>query len=488
MRNLLFILIVLCTLIRTNSFSQEMYFSPITSLNGSGAGYSIIPTNDGGYMGVGQLFQSLYNSYILLFKIDESGGLEWYNTIEGQGINVGYKIISTNDNNFLILARVAEAPSGFPSQPNTGSYFSKINSEGDVIWENTYSEEGATYLLDVCEGINNDFYYTGNNFGDGVINTNDGAWVVKTNSVGDTLWTKTLEDSIVAGFCIVPSFDDGCVVSGKDHFVYYDSVAGLSYQYPTPSFFKLNGNGDVIWQKYIDTTLNITVDAGKTIDNYNSIFVGRIAEYNSANKKAYVTRIDEFGDTVWTKTVEGISKFYSVSIYENENAFVCGGYFYDGTRHIPAIAKFDLDGNLIWKKIYTNLYEDNRIWGIHATNDEGAIAVGKYFNNNTNGVLILKTNSQGEYSSLGIDSFNQSVNILVYPNPVANYTTLDLSNVDYNSLNLVIYNYDGKKIKERDYQFEEKIQLDLSSIANGLYHMVITFDNQSSVSKKIVKQ
>lgn len=468
-----------------------MFFSPITSITGGGSGFSIISTDDGGYMGVGQLFQSMFNSYVIIFRLNEFGEMQWYNTIEAQDVNVGYKIINTFDNDFLILARVAEAPSGFPTQPVVGAYYSKINSDGDVIWENTYSEEGFTYLIDVCEGINNDFYYTGNNYGDGVINTKEGAWVVKTNSVGDTLWTKTLEDSIIAGSCIVPSFDDGCIMSGRDHFVHYDSSSALNDQYPSPSFFKLHENGDVIWQKYIDTARNITIDAGKSIDNYHSIFVGRIADYNSGNKKAYVIRMDEFGDTLWTKTIEGITKFYSVSLYENENAFVCGGYLYDGTRHIPAIVKFDLNGNIIWEKVYTSLYESNRIWGIHATNDGGAIATGTYFNNNTGGILILKTDSLGEYSTVGFDLFdnyNQNTSIKVFPNPTSDFINLDLSEFDYTNLKLSIYNFDGRLVDDLEFSTEKLIQFNMDSYSVGVYHFVFNFDSNIKVLKKVVKQ
>lgn len=488
MKNHLFILLILSAFLRSNSFSQEMFFSPITSLNGSG--FSIVPSNDGGYLGVGQLFHSLFESYVLIFKINETGGLQWYNTIESQGINMGYKIINTNDNNYLILASVDEAPSGFPSQPIIGTYFSKISSDGDIIWENTYSEEGPTYLLDVCQVSTNDFYFTGNNHGDGVVNTNNGAWVIKANNDGDTLWTKTLDNNIIAGNCVVPTFNDGCIVNGKDHFVYEDVVTGSNYQYPTPSFFKLNESGDIIWQNYLDTTRNIDFVSGATIDNYSSIFVGSTADYNSGNRKAFVVRIDEFGDTLWTKTIESISMFYSVSLYDDESTFVCGGHFYDGTRHIPAIAKIDFDGNLIWKKVYTSLFEDNRIWGIHSTQDGGAIAIGKYYNNNTGGVLILKTNSQGEYSSLGIDFLDliQSSNISVYPNPVTDNATINLSGIDYTKLKISIYSFEGRVIHEQEFNHENQIHLDMNSYSNGVYNCILNFDDITSISKKIVKQ
>lgn len=490
MRKLLIITLLFCSLFRINSFSQEMYFTSLTSFNGSGAGHSIVPTADGGYIGIGQLFQSFFNSYILIFKINETGNLEWYNTIEGQDINIGYKIITTNDNNYLIVARVAEAPPGFPAQPVKGAYFSKINEQGDVIWENTYSEEGYTYLLDACQATNNDFYYVGNNFGDGIINTSDGAWVIKTNNDGDTLWTKTLETNIVSGLSIIPSFDSGCILNGIDHFVYEDTVSGLSYQNPTPSFIKLDEQGNQLWQNYVDTTVNARLEEGITIDGYNSIFTGSIANFNNSIRNAFLVSIDEFGDTLWTKTIEGISRFISISLYKNQNAFVCGGYLNDGNRHIPATAKFDFDGNLLWKKVYTEIHEDNMIWGVHSTQDGGFIATGKYFNNNINGVLILKTNYLGEYSTVGLDLIPNIISneITVFPNPLKSQLTIDLSEIDYNNLKTEIYNSEGKIIKEMNFQNEKLVKLELSELPSGLYNLRLLIDNESAINKKIVKK
>jgi hypothetical protein len=483
---------MLCSVFK-NSFSQEMYFSSLTSFNeGVGTGYSIVPTADGGYIGVGSLGVGLFNSYVLIFKINENGDLQWYNATEAQSINIGYKIIATNDNNFLIVARVAEAPPGFPAQPYRGVYFTKINAQGDVIWENTYSEEGSTYLYDGCQAINNDFYFAGNNYGDGVINPSEGALVIKTNNDGDTLWTKTLEANMVGGLSVVPSFDSGCILSGLDHFVYEDTASGssLSYQNPSPSFIKLDQQGNRIWQNYVDTTINGRFEDGITIDGYNSIFAGTCANISGSNRKAFLASIDEFGDTLWTKTIEGISRFHSISLYENESAFVCGGYLFNGNRHIPATAKFDFNGNLIWKKVYTDIYEDNRIWGVHSTQDGGVIATGKHSDNNINGLLILKTNNQGEFSSVGLDLFHDNLNnkISVFPNPVVSHLTIELSEVDYNNLKTEIYNSEGRLIKEMSFQNQKLVKLELSEIPTGLYNLRMIIDNESIINKKIVKK
>jgi hypothetical protein len=492
MIRVLLILMILCSVFRINSFSQEMYFSPITSFNeGVGTGYSIAPTTDGGYIGVGSLGVGVFNSYILIFRINANGSLQWYNATQAQGINIGYKIIPTNDNNFLIVARIAEAPSGFPSQPIRGAYFTKINAQGDIIWENTYSEEGATYLLDGCQAINNDFYFAGNNFGDGAINTSDGAWVIKSNSDGDTLWTKTLETNVVGGYSVVPSFDSGCILSGVDHFVYEDTASGssLSYQNPSPTFIKLDQQGNRIWQNYIDTTINGTLEDGITIDGYTSVFAGYCANINGSVQKAFLASIDEFGDTLWTKTIEGITSFYSISLYENENAFVCGGYFSNGNGSIPATAKFDFNGNLIWKKVYTDIPNSNVIWGVHSTPDGGVIATGKYSGNN-NGILILKTNNQGEYSSVGLDVIlNDLINkIKVFPNPVISKLNIDMSGMEFDNLKTEIYNSEGRLIKETSFQKQKLVKLELSEIPTGLYNLRLIFDNKSTINKKIVKK
>lgn len=67
--------------------------------------------------------------------------------------------------------------------------------------------------------------------------------VIKTNAVGDTLWTKTLGGAIdnEYGYCVQQTLDSGYIVSGVAFS--FNDVSGDVY------VVKLAANGDIVWTR-----------------------------------------------------------------------------------------------------------------------------------------------------------------------------------------------------------------------------------------------
>jgi hypothetical protein len=126
---------------------------------------------------------------------------------------------------------------------------------------------------------------------------------------------------------------------------------------------------------------------------------------------------------------------------------------------------------------------------VHSTPDGGVIATGKYSGNN-NGILILKTNNQGEYSSVGLDVIlnDLSNKLKAFPNPVISQLNIDMSGMEFDNLKIEIYSSEGRLIKERSFQKQELVKLEMSGIPSGLYNLRMIVDNESILNKKIVKK
>jgi ELWxxDGT repeat protein len=95
---------------------------------------------------------------------------------------------------------------------------------------------------------------------------------------------------------------------------------------------------------------------------------------------------------------------------------------------------------------------------------------------------ILRLNSTTKAS----DVHPINGNIVFYPNPIANYLTIDglAENEDYD---IVIYNLTGKVLKVIQ-KIKKNQTVDTSSFSNGFYFVKLTNSHKESITKKIIIQ
>lgn len=109
-------------------------------------------------------------------------------------------------------------------------------------------------------------------------------------------------------------------------------------------------------------------------------------------------RINNMGDTLWTKRFKGSSQAISMGYFGfpfSDGGFgVCGAYDYSN-HSCAAIAKTDANGQLIYSRLFrvTN-YNSLFLYGACETHDGGIIATG-IFMNAAQDALLLKTDASG---------------------------------------------------------------------------------------------
>ena len=186
----------------------------------------------------------------------------------------------------------------------------------------------------------------------GKINKKNGeVWILKLNKYGDTLWTKTYGDSLADYANEIQNTSDGgyIVAGGKNHKV--DMVN--YYMYGDIWILKLDQNGDTLWTKtyggpYNDDANSIkqTSDGGYIVagvkNNYQINYLGDI----------WILKLDQNGDTLWTRTYH-FSNYLSeaTSIIETkEGAYVFTGATSIGMLSSASIVAFKLSntGDSLW--------------------------------------------------------------------------------------------------------------------------------------------
>lgn len=105
--------------------------------------YNHIQTSDGGYALVGSNDEDDPDGDVLLVKTDSEGNMQWYKKYGTSSRDIGFCIVETPDNGFLI--------GGGCGLGNTDGYLVKTDSEGNQEWTKHYGNpsypDGTIYTI-----------------------------------------------------------------------------------------------------------------------------------------------------------------------------------------------------------------------------------------------------------------------------------------------------------------------------------------------------
>jgi hypothetical protein len=173
---------------------------------------SVKQTTDGGYIYFGYKKQKnslnvITNSYVILRKTDEQGIEEWYKTYN---IDMGNYWVNgvkqTADGGYIMLGCTAM----HHNNGLTDVFLLKLDSLGDSTWVRTYggiANDWATGVMVMKDGgylLSAETKSYGN-----VLGGKSDAWLIRTNSVGDTLWTRTHGAGMAESLSVQIQTNDG---------------------------------------------------------------------------------------------------------------------------------------------------------------------------------------------------------------------------------------------------------------------------------------
>jgi hypothetical protein len=289
-----------------------------------------------------------YLTFILLFvvQIFAHAQITFQKTFGGAGNDRGNCIKQTSDGGYII---VGYSNSFAPF----GAYIIKTNANGDTLWTKFYSN---------C--------YDGNL----IIETGLGYTIIAspkliyTNNLGDTIWTRSLHpgddqfSSIFKGFCV---FDTGFYAVGT-----IITVRDNSQDF----YLNYNGqSGGTYGESGMDTAYSITSGVGGGL-----VIVGSTNSFGLNNEDVYLIRANPFS-VMWSKTYggPGVEKGKYVTPTVGPVGLIILADSYDSLSNLSdiLIVRTDQNGDSLWSKTYGGTGDD-RGYLIQQTNDKGYIIVG----------------------------------------------------------------------------------------------------------------
>lgn len=170
-------------LYKLNSEAEILWQKTYGGSNNEELNY-ILPIKNSGYFLVG-LTESFGagSRDIYLIKIDENGNELWSKTYGGFNQEGGNQIISTHDDNYLVL--------GFTQTFGAGDrdfYLLKINPQGDTLWTKTYGSSNYEESQEIMKVKNGGYLLFGHS---AAFDVNHDMYAVKINEAGDIIWGET---------------------------------------------------------------------------------------------------------------------------------------------------------------------------------------------------------------------------------------------------------------------------------------------------------
>ena len=257
----------------------------------------------------------------------------------------------------------------------------------ETLWTRTYGWSIGTMAYSCQQTCDGGFIIAGyTNVEPG---SNNDMFVVKTDDTGDTLWTRRYgwEHN---DYCydIHQLSDGGYILGGIGNLDYNVNPWVSEY-----CLIRIDNNGDTLWTRlYRKAEVNEAYDVGPCEDG-GFILVGYARGTGTGWYDIYIVRTDEFGDTLWTRTVDESDYDVAYSVEQTTD----GGYIVAGNRSLnPGVddymylIKLNADGDTLWTRTYTEIGNSMALC-VQQTVDEGYILVG----DGNGDCALIKTDSEG---------------------------------------------------------------------------------------------
>ncbi len=266
-------------------------------------------------------------------------------------------------------------------------YLVKTNGLGDTLWTRVIGGPGPEDAWFAGQTPDGGFLAAGSTAGFGA-GGND-VYVLKTDGSGTPLWFKTYGDGgSQQGLAACLTSDSGMVITGSAGGTGADNLL----------LMKVDSTGNLSWAKIIG---GINFEQGYSVDETADggfVITGVTFSYGAGLGDVWLIKTDAAGNIQWSKTYGGSDGDVGYSVRTvSDHGFILTGYSSSfGTANADVyLIKTDSLGNLQWSKLYSGPNADYG-YSVLQTPDGGYIVSGitiSFFSVQSN--YLLRTDNAG---------------------------------------------------------------------------------------------
>ncbi len=353
---------------QTITFDKDYYLQDQNS-----EGYIIEQTLGGDYIIGGKI-----GSNLLVAKMNKNGELIFTKEIEQSDEYLDLRTFPahiTSDSGLILTTGIA-------NNSITNIQISKLDSDGNTIWQKSYLDTLNLYGSEAIETQEGDFLAIGT-IAPNIVE------VIKTDQDGNLLWSKNIVFNPLASLLAGPTISilsDGNYLAGNDR-----------------KLEKMSVDGDSLWR----------VDLGFKVTSVKTSSDGKII---AAGYKKY-SKLDLDGNIEWVRDVN--STINCIHITSDE------GIVYTTKNRMT---KTDSLGAVLWEKDIIGLGNY-----IMPTSDGGYVLTGNYLDN----LRVLKTDQGGEFKTVFIANPESFTQIPIFKSSTIKWYSNGIENID------IHYSVDG---------------------------------------------
>lgn len=434
-------------------------------------GMAVTEISSGSYLLVGTANNNSNSYDIVVSKADDLGNIVWQNYYGDPTYNeLGYNVYKISNNDFIITGSVALVQ----------AFVLRIDSNGNQLFYDTLSSAYGNMGRSIIETFDHNY----------VVVTNNG--ITKIDTSGAVIWSKNYLN-LFQPFDIIQTPDSGFAIIGDNQ--------SVTLGYGDVVLARTNSVGDTLWTKLYGgphpldngVTINTCSDGGFIIGgSYDSGLIGTVYPF------AYLVRTNSVGDTLWTKVVSSsLGEDQVISVFQTAD----GGFVYSFDHYLQdifgntflsmSINKCDSNGIILsnWGSTFSDAYVYQPSRDLQPTSDNGYILYCSrlYPPNFTiaSDMRLIKTDSAGQILTDVPLEISKKLQIIIYPNPAQN---IILFNFNSNAnAEFILYNSFGQEVKNKMIFANTKAQsICISDLPNGFYSYQIKSTKQSLSNGKLV--
>ncbi len=432
----------------------------------------IIQTPDGGFAITGYTYGGLLDSLtsdVFLLKTDDQGFPFFFQTFGGTSDDGGNKVLNSADGGFYIAGSTKSFGNGIQS-----ALVIRTDGNGNQIWSNANSAVEYNQYRSACFNRQGQILAAGTTFN--LSNNDYDDYISLIDTMGNLLWSKRMGSNSGENLMQIIGLPDG-------NFVFAGSSQNISAGNFDFNVCKIDSAGTVIWNKNYGTSLYNEARSIAVCSNGDLVITGSTNILNNTTPiyQTSIARLNSNGDVLWSNNYgdpSGSSEGASI-INGMNNTLISIGY-------ISSVS--DINGEMHFVKTDANgssgCYQQPLILQTNTntfTDSSGADSQSIFLTD-----FMLSPNWVSFSNQFSLYCFNNSVgqvasnnSPIVFPNPSTGKFRIEIGNYGEHSID--IYNSIGQKVIQTTFG-EDFVNLDLSNYSPGIYY----FNVDGTKSGKIV--
>ncbi len=272
--------------------------------------------------------------FITICFINSTLAQNTFNKLYGDTVNEeGFALCnSKHDNSFVVTGRWQKNIS------NIKCLIVKMNAVGDTLWTKVLNNPGNSSGRSIIQSKDSGYVVVGSID----VGGNNNALIIKLNKHGQTVWSKTYDffGETDYGRSVIEAPDGNLFVIGN-------TSPGYTY----PFLIKLDKTGNIKWSRVYQSTYERYAESHTFTNDGNIAISGTTKDSVTTATNPLLFKVDTItGNFVWARMHIGPlgSAFYSI-LNNTANELVIGGGTQDYTPVLRSaiFTRFDQNGNLL---------------------------------------------------------------------------------------------------------------------------------------------